>query len=223
MDPDQELFRLPTAPRWGRDFDPDRLARLELGMWKAYYRRQRLRLFGLLVLANREQAQASWPRALLAALYLARAAAGFGRATGDYERFAGDIARGYRTLGLPPGTDAEEVARRELRWWVVRRETGLDSAASAGEAITRLYSAVYGVAERAVAERAGCAAGPPRCVIAERRPIRMARPVEGRRTGPKSDACSGSRTAACVVHSTTDRPTAWSRSPDRRPGRPPLG
>lgn len=155
MDPDQELFRLPTAPRWGRDFDPDRLARLELGMWKAYYRRQRLRLFGLLVLANREQAQASWPRALLAALYLARAAAGFGRATGDYERFAGDIARGYRTLGLPPGTDAEEVARRELRWWVVRRETGLDSAASAGEAITRLYSAVYGVAERAVAEAGG--------------------------------------------------------------------
>ena len=43
---------------WGRSFDADRLASLELRMWKAYYRRQPLRLFALLVLANREQAGA---------------------------------------------------------------------------------------------------------------------------------------------------------------------
>ena len=34
------------AVHWGADFDPDRLALLELRMWKAYYRRQPARLFG---------------------------------------------------------------------------------------------------------------------------------------------------------------------------------
>ena len=34
---------------WGRRFDPDRLASLEVRMWKAYYRRQPVRLAALLV------------------------------------------------------------------------------------------------------------------------------------------------------------------------------
>ena len=108
----------PTASStWGRDFDPDRLAGLELRMWKAYYRRQPVRLATLLVQANREQARASWPRSVGAAFYLARAAAGFGRSTRDYDRFLPDIVRGYRLLGLPATVDAESVARQELRWW----------------------------------------------------------------------------------------------------------
>jgi hypothetical protein len=138
--------------RWGADFDPDRLAGLETAMWKAYYRRQPARLFGLLVQGLREQAHASWPRALVASLSLTKGAAGFARSTGDYERFAPDIARGYRLLGLPPNIDADEVARRELRWWVVRREIGLAAGAAAGDAITRLYAALYDVPESAVAE-----------------------------------------------------------------------
>jgi hypothetical protein len=135
---------------WGRGFDPDRLALLELRMWKAYYRRQPARLFGWLILAMREQARASWPRALAASVFLTRAAAGFARAVGDHDRFAPDVARGYRLLGLPAGVDAEEVARRELRWWVVRREIGLAAGSAAGEAITRLYAALYGLPETAV-------------------------------------------------------------------------
>ena len=138
--------------RWGADFEPDRLAALETAMWKAYYRRQPARLFGHLVRGLREQAHASWPRALVASLFLTRGAAGFARSSGDYERFAPDIARGYRLLGLPKTVDAEEVARRELRWWVVRREIGLAAGAAAGDAITRLYSALYDVPETAVAE-----------------------------------------------------------------------
>ena len=35
-----------AGTRWGSDFDPDELARLETRMWKAYYRRQPARLFG---------------------------------------------------------------------------------------------------------------------------------------------------------------------------------
>ena len=138
--------------RWGADFDPDRLADLETAMWKAYYRHQPARLFGLLIQGLREQGHASWPRAVAAAFFLTKGAAGFARATGDYERFAPDIARGYRLLGLPPDVDAVEVGRRELRWWVVRREIGLAAGAAAGEAITRLYAAIYAVPESSVAE-----------------------------------------------------------------------
>ncbi len=141
-----------TGTRWGSDFDPDRLARLETRMWKAYYRRQPARLFGLLVQAIREQAHVSWPRALWASLLLTRAAAGFARATGDYERYAPDIARGYRALQLPDHVDLEAVARHELRWWVVRREIGLAAGTAAGDAITDLYASLYDVPRERVAE-----------------------------------------------------------------------
>jgi hypothetical protein len=138
--------------RWGADFDPDALARLETRMWKAYYRRQPARLFGLLVQAIRAQARVSWPRALGASLLLTRAAAGFARATGDYERFAPDIGRAYRMLRLPDDVDAEAVARHELRWWVVRREIGLAAGAAAGDSITDLYATLYDVPRERVAE-----------------------------------------------------------------------
>lgn len=137
---------------WGTAFDADRLAHLELRMWKAYYRRQPFRLFGLLVLAEREQAGTGWPRSVLAAVWLTVGAVGFARSNGDYDRWLPHIARGYRALGLPDHVNAEEVASRELRWWVVRREIGLSSGAAAGEAIARLYAELYGVPEAHVAE-----------------------------------------------------------------------
>jgi hypothetical protein len=140
--------------RWGSDFEPGRLATLETRMWKAYYRRQPARLFVLLVLALREQARVSWVRALRASLFLTRAAAGFARAGREYERFAPDIGRAYRLLGLPAGVDADEVGQRELRWWVVRREIGLAAGEAAGAAITDLYAALYDLPPERVAEAA---------------------------------------------------------------------
>ena len=131
-------------------------------MWKAYYRRQPARLFGLLVRANREQAAASWPRAIAAAALLARGAAAFGRtgwsgagsdaAERDDAAYLRDIVRGYQLLGLPESVDADEVARRELRWWVVRREIGLAAGDAAGYAIANLYAELYDVPVSAVAE-----------------------------------------------------------------------
>jgi hypothetical protein len=140
--------------RWGSEFDPARLAMLETRMWKAYYRRQPVRLFGWLVLAVREQARVSWLRALRASLLLTRAAAGFARAGGDYERFGPGIGRAYRLLGLPDSVDADEVGRRELRWWVVRREIGVTAGEAAGAAIGDLYAAIYDLPQDRLAEAA---------------------------------------------------------------------
>jgi hypothetical protein len=146
------MGRRDLVGRWGTGFDADQLATLETRMWKAYYRRQPARLFGWLLLGLREQAGVSWPRAFLAGLSLTKAAAQFAHAEGDYDRFAPDIGRGYRTLGLPDDVDALEVARRELRWWVVRREIGLAAGTAAGDAITALYAAIYQLPDAAVAE-----------------------------------------------------------------------
>jgi hypothetical protein len=141
-----------SGTRWGRDFDPDQLARLETRMWKAYYRRQPARLFVLLVQAIRVQAELSWPRAIWTSLLLTRAAAGFARSTGNYERFAPDIGRAYRSMNLPDHVDVDAVARHELRWWVVRREIGLAAGKAAGDSIADLYASLYDVPRDRVAE-----------------------------------------------------------------------
>jgi len=171
----------PPAMRWGADFEPDRLALLELRMWKAYYRRQPARLFGTLVLALREQARISWLRAIYAAGLLTRAAVGFARSSGDYDRFAPDVARGYRALGLPASVDLDTVAHEELRWWVVRREIGLAAGTAAGESIARLYAALYNVPLEAVSE-----AGRLRGVAAEVRD----RGATADPDGPKGDGAA---------------------------------
>jgi len=138
--------------RWGRDFDPDELARLETAMWKAYYRRQPARLFALLIRAIRAQADLSWPRAVWVSLLLTKAAAGFARSTGDYERFAPDIGRAYRAMNLPRNVDVDAVARHELRWCVVRREIGLAAGKAAGDSITDLYASLYDMPRESVAD-----------------------------------------------------------------------
>ncbi len=94
-------------------------------MWKAYYRRQPARLFGTLVMALREQARVSWPRAL----YAAGAADPGRRRIRPLHRRLRPLRPGcgprLPALGLPASVDLDTVAHEELRWWVVRREIGL--------------------------------------------------------------------------------------------------
>ncbi len=137
---------------WTASFDPDRLALLELRMWKAYYRHQPIRLFGLLVLTLREQAHVRWPRALIAAVWLTRGAVRFSRMSNEYESVMPDVVRGYGWLKLGRGAQLERVAEWEVRWWTVRRELGLSSGQAAGDAISRLYVALYDLPLESVAE-----------------------------------------------------------------------
>jgi len=193
---------------WGADFDPDELARLETRMWKAYYRRQPARLFADLIEALHVQARVSWPRTIGASLLLTRAAAGFARSTGDYERFAPDIGRAYRMLGLPDHVDAEAVARHELRWWVVRRELGLTPAPR--PATRSRICTSRSTTSRASAWRrpADCAGWPPKSATAAPPPIRTDRKAQAARTGRRSRASFETRTEAS---------TRASRRPRRRP------
>src|ERR1700758_5028511 len=79
------------GPHSIRTFDPDRTADLETDMWKAYYAKQNVRLFGLLVEMLHEQNHYSWSKAAIDGFYLARAAATFGNAKDHYEVVLPDL------------------------------------------------------------------------------------------------------------------------------------
>lgn len=146
----------PPGDRSGRSFDPDRMAELETDMWKAYYRKEKVRLFGLLIVLLREQFHYPWATGVAAGYHLARAAAIFGDATGRYERVLPDLERGYAIARDWAGAhyDPTRVAQDELSWWVARRDPATRSPEHVGKLIAVLYSDFYGVKPEQV-ERAG--------------------------------------------------------------------
>ena len=135
----------PSGPRSMRQFDPARLADLELRMWKAYYAKERARLFGLLVTMLHEQYRYSWATATREAFHLARAAATFGDLKGEYEQVLPDLEAGYTTAKswLDAGFDPKAVARAELAWWVARRLPGQNSPEQVGRLIAEEYALLY--------------------------------------------------------------------------------
>jgi hypothetical protein len=146
----------PSGPRSMREFNPARLADLELRMWKAYYAKDRARLFGLLVTMLREQYRYSWATATREAFHLARAASTFGDLKGDYEQVLPDLESGYATAKswLDAGFDPRAVARAELAWWVARRIPGQNSADQVGHLIAQEYALLYETSAERVAPAA---------------------------------------------------------------------
>jgi len=146
----------PSGPRSMREFNPTRLADLELRMWKAYYAKDRTQLFGLLVTMLREQYRYSWATATREAFHLARAASTFGDLKGDYEQVLPDLESGYATAKswLDAGFDPRAVARAELAWWVARRIPGQNSADQVGHLIAQEYALLYETSAERVAPAA---------------------------------------------------------------------
>ena len=135
----------PAGPRSLRAFDPDRTAALELEMWQAYYAKERVRLFRLLVTLLREQYRYPWSTAATEGFHLARAAAAFGDATSQYDTVLPDLEKGYATARqwLGAGFDPARVARAELAWWVARRTKGQNDPEHVGRLIAEAYALLY--------------------------------------------------------------------------------
>jgi hypothetical protein len=123
------LVHTPPGPRSIRAFEPDRQADLEVAMWRAYYAKERVELFRLLVVSLREQNRYSWAKAIQAGFHLARAASQFADMRSDYERVLPDLERAYTIAKswTGAGFDPAAVARAELSWWVARRVPGENS------------------------------------------------------------------------------------------------
>jgi hypothetical protein len=152
--------RAPSGPRSLRAFDADKLADLEVGMWQAYYGKEKFRLFRLLTSMLREQYHYSWQMAVRAAYHFARAAATFGDATGEYDRVLPDLEAGYTIARDWTGAtfDPSAVAHAELSWWTARRDPASGTGANKNRVVTarmtELYSLLYGLPPDRVAEAA---------------------------------------------------------------------
>src|SRR5436309_11462738 len=135
----------PRGPRSMRQFDPNRLADLEVRMWQAYYSKETVRLFALLVTMLHEQYHYSWATAAREAFHLARAAATFGDLRGNYEIVLPDLEAAYATARawLNAGFDPRSVARAELSWWVARRIPGQNSPEQVGSLMAEEYAMLY--------------------------------------------------------------------------------
>jgi hypothetical protein len=114
-------------------------------MWQAYYAKQNVRLFGLLVTMLHEQYRYSWATAAREAFHLARAAARFGNLRDHYEVVLPDLESAYATADawLDARFDARAVARAELAWWVARRIPGQNSAEQVGRLMAQEYALLY--------------------------------------------------------------------------------
>ena len=147
-------FSAPSGPRSLRQFEPAQLADLELRMWQAYYAKENVRLFALLVTMMREQYRYSWATATREAFHLARAAATFGNARSNYEQVLPDLEAGYTIARdwLDARFDPQAVARAELAWWVARRIPGQNSPEHVGDLIAESYALLYETSADAVRE-----------------------------------------------------------------------
>jgi hypothetical protein len=154
------VVRAPAGTRSLRAVDADRLAELEVGMWQAYYAKEKFRLFRLLVVMLREQYHYSWQTAVRAAWHLARAAATFCDSTGDYDRVLPDLEAGYTIARdwTGAGFDPAAGARAELSWWTARRDPASGSGAQKNRVVaarmTELYALLYEAPAARVAEAA---------------------------------------------------------------------
>lgn len=136
-----------------REFDPDEVARLETAMWRSYYDRRRLPLFGQLVALLQGQFHLQPLRAVTLAGLAARAAAVFqvGSSHADYRRALPYLERyyaGIRAVSEVP-FDPWRAAELELEWWIVHREADDHPPGDLEAALADLAAELYQVpAER---------------------------------------------------------------------------
>jgi hypothetical protein len=136
-----------------RVFDPDEVARLETAMWRSYYDRRRLPLFGQLVALLQGQFHLQPLRAVTLAGLAARAAAVFqvGESHDDYRRALPYLERYYAAIRAVSEVpfDPRRAAELELEWWIVHREAVLRPPGDLERALADLAAELYQVpAER---------------------------------------------------------------------------
>jgi hypothetical protein len=129
-----------------RGFEPAELARLETAMWRDYYEKRHVALFGHLYQLSRTQFGFAPLDSFRIALAAAQAATAF-RPTRSREAANAalpPLETYYRLLAsaVPGGFDAAEAARLELDWWQARREAiGPDQY---GVTVARVAAITYG-------------------------------------------------------------------------------
>jgi hypothetical protein len=128
-------------------FEPNAMARLETSMWRHYYEKRYLPLFGDLYDVARREYGFSPLESVQLAVAAARAAKSFQPSTSRAEAEAALPALvsyfGILSDALPAPIEVQDAARTELAWWQARREAV--SPEQYGLIIARVATLVYGV------------------------------------------------------------------------------
>ncbi len=130
-----------------RDFDPDEVARLDTAMWRSYYDRRQIKLYGELTELLAKQYRLNFWRRQFMAIRAAKAAFVFkdGKNRAEYERALPDLEKFYediRDISVSE-FDARKAARLELEWWIVHRERKNHPPGSLSKALAETAAAVY--------------------------------------------------------------------------------
>lgn len=141
-----------------RNFNPDEVARLETAMWRSYYSRQRLRLFGQLAELMRTQYHFTFLRSNVVAYRAAKAAFVFkdGKSRADYEKALPDLLKYYSALRETSNVpfDVERAARLELEWWIIHRQRAQHPPDDLDRALAELPAELYHVPVERLMEHA---------------------------------------------------------------------
>ena len=131
-----------------RGFEPAGIARLETAMWRDYYEKHYVALFGHLYELSRTQFGFAPLDSFRIALSAAQAAKAFQptRSREAANAALSPLVTYFRLLAsaTPGGFDAEEAARLELDWWQARREAV--APGQYGMTVARVAAVTYGKA-----------------------------------------------------------------------------
>jgi hypothetical protein len=142
-------------------FDPDKVAYYEKAGWEAYYDRNWLRVFSLMVGLNREQFRMPLLTALAASIDVVRASLAFAPLEGNDVPAATAYLRRYyakarRSVGI--AADAGKLAELEMDYWVVHRQLAMERKqnptlqnwAPMTDSLERLHAALFAAPAAAV-------------------------------------------------------------------------
>jgi hypothetical protein len=141
-----------------RRFDADEVARLETAMWRAYYSRERVKLYEELGELLRKQYGFNYWKSQEVAYRAARAAFVFkdGHTRADYERALPDLVSFYTSIREASNTDfdARRAAELELEWWIVHRQRAEHAPEDLPDALAALAAEIYRVPAARLSEHA---------------------------------------------------------------------
>ncbi|MBS1813167.1 MAG: hypothetical protein JST84_33685 [Acidobacteria bacterium] len=141
-----------------REFDAKEVAHLETGMWRSYYDKERVKLFGQLAELLRKQYRLPLWRSNAVAYQAAKAAFVFkgGHGRSDYEKALPNLVKYYGAIREVSDIafDVNEVAKLELEWWIIHRERNKYSRADLDRSLAELPAAMYQLPVEKFAEHA---------------------------------------------------------------------
>ncbi len=131
-----------------KNFNPDKVAELEVYMWQTYYSHNFLKLFFLLIKLAHESFSVNYLLSIRIAYYLASASVDFrvNKGKENSQRILHKLEKAFKLISRNSMEvfDYKKVASLELNWWLVDRYSDRYKISRA-EAISLAMSELYGV------------------------------------------------------------------------------